>query len=73
MKRDPHHGGGFRVRVVLRLWIEHTGEPVMTKQKVITVFASIAMLITTTMLVHATRQAVAQPQDACLEFIGCSH
>jgi hypothetical protein len=45
----------------------------MTKQKVITVFASIAMLITTTMLVHATRQAVAQPQDACLEFIGCSH
>jgi hypothetical protein len=45
----------------------------MTKQKVITVFASIAMLITTTMLVHATRRAVAQPTDACLEFIGCSH
>jgi uncharacterized membrane protein YqgA involved in biofilm formation len=43
-------------------------------QKFINAFAAAALLFTASALVvMSARQAGAQPQEACLQYVGCSH
>jgi hypothetical protein len=43
-------------------------------QRYINAFAAAALLFTTSALVlSAARQAVAEPQEVCLQIVGCSH